>query len=61
MLEPFQECLVTSTLKGPYYKAVLALRRARLQEGAKAFMCVPLLYPYQRFHNTLCLVTYVPM
>lgn len=54
MLDPFQECLVTNTVKGPYYKAVLALIR---QEGANAFMCAPLLYPHQHFHNTLQLRT----
>lgn len=60
MSDPFQECLVTNTLKGPRYKAILALK-AGLQQGAKAFMCVSLLYQYQHFHNTFYLVTYVLM
>lgn len=59
MLDPFQECLVTNTLKRPYYKAVLALRRHDLGKVLRLFMCAPLLCPYQRFHNSLCLATYV--
>lgn len=40
-LGPFQECLVTNTVKGPYYKAVLALIR---QDSRKVLRlsCAPL-------------------
>lgn len=39
MLDPFQECLVTNTLKEPYYKAVLALIR---QDSRKVLRLSPL-------------------
>lgn len=40
-LDPFQECLVTNTVKGPYYKAALAL----IRQGPRKVLrlsCVPL-------------------
>lgn len=48
-----QECLVTR----PHCKALLAVGQTGLQEGGDVFPCVPLLYLYQHFRNTLHLVT----
>lgn len=52
-LDPFQECLVTNTLEGPYYEAVLAL----IRQGSRKVLrlsCVSL----SSIHNSISVTSF---